>query len=117
MNDREQLFGLLLSVALPGTDIPALNAKFCEFADELTRLRAEVEALKAEVEKSEEEWRRLDVEVQHFATLAESRAAENEALKLQRTAADLVHRETATTVLMQTAEIERLRADAARSGK
>ena len=39
--------------------------------------------------------------------------AEVEALKLERTAAELVHRETATTVLMQMAEVQRLR-DAAR---
>ena len=35
--------------------------------------------------------------------------AEVEALKLERTAAELVHRETATTVLMQMAEVQRLR--------
>jgi len=40
--------------------------------------------------------------------------AENKQLKLQSAAADLVHRETATTALMQTAEIERLRLDAER---
>ena len=39
--------------------------------------------------------------------------AEVEALKLQRTAAELVHRETATTVLMQMAEVESLKAKAA----
>lgn len=38
--------------------------------------------------------------------------AEVDALKLQRTSAELVHRETATTVLMQAAEVEALRADA-----
>lgn len=37
-------------------------------------------------------------------------SAEIEQLKLQRAAAELVHRETATTVLTQMAEIERLRA-------
>ena len=52
---------------------PATKAE-AEFFDEITRLRAEVEAL-----------------------------------KLQRTAAELVHRETATTVLMQMAEVQRLR--------
>jgi uncharacterized small protein (DUF1192 family) len=35
--------------------------------------------------------------------------AEVEALKLQRTAADLVHRDTSTTVLVQAGEIEELR--------
>lgn len=40
--------------------------------------------------------------------------AENEQLKLQRAAAEIVHRETATTVLTQMAEIERLRLDAER---
>ena len=40
--------------------------------------------------------------------------AEVEALKLQGAAAELVHRETATTVLVQMAEVEALRADAER---
>ena len=49
--------------------------------DELARLRAENERLKAEIATTDEEWRRLDVEVSHFAKLAEDRAAENERLK------------------------------------
>ena len=48
---------------------------------ELARLRAENERLKAEIATTDEEWRRLDVEVSHFAKLAEDRAAENERLK------------------------------------
>lgn len=52
--------------------------------------------------------------MQAAATEIERLRAEVEALKLQRAAAGLVHRETATTVLMQAAEAEALRADAER---
>ena len=45
---------------------------------------------------------------QHLRDAIDLRA-EVEALKLERTAAELVHRETATTVLMQMAEVRRLR--------
>ena len=45
---------------------------------------------------------------QHLRDAIDLRA-EVEALKLERTAAELVHRETATTVLMQMAEVQRLR--------
>ena len=47
--------------------------------------------------------------MQEAATEMERLRAEVEALKLKRTAAELVHRETATTVLMQMAEVQRLR--------
>ena len=45
---------------------------------------------------------------QHLRDAIDLRA-EVESLKLERTAAELVHRETATTVLMQMAEVQRLR--------
>ena len=45
---------------------------------------------------------------QHLRDAIDLRA-EVEALKLERTAAELVHRETATTVLMQMAEVQRLK--------
>jgi len=50
---------------------------------------------------------------QHLRDAIDLRA-EVEALKLQGAAAELVHRETATTVLVQMAEVEALRADAER---
>ena len=49
---------------------------------------------------------------QHLRDAIDLRA-EVEALNLERAAAEIVHRETATTVLMQMAEVQRLR-DAAR---
>ena len=45
---------------------------------------------------------------QHLRDAIDLRA-EVEALNLERAAAEIVHRETATTVLMQMAEVQRLR--------
>lgn len=50
---------------------------------------------------------------QHLRDAIDLRA-EVEALNLERAAAEIVHRETATTVLMQMAEVQRLR-DAAQA--
>lgn len=49
-------------------------------------------------------------DVYHVQTAEITRLrAEVEALKKERAAAEIVHRETATTVLMQMAEVQRLR--------
>ena len=68
----------------------------------IARLRAEVESLQAQLQAGES----------FHAVATQQRDAawrEVEALKLQRTAADLVHRDTSTTVLVQAGEIEELR--------
>lgn len=83
-----------------------------ESATEIERLRAEVEALKLENTRLV-----LGVDSAASAEADKLRAAlresdrEVEALKLQRTAADIVGRETANIVLLQVGEIGVLRAD------